>query len=89
MICAEARSYTGAVADGEMELVPASAVDHVATCEACSREVDWQRAGNLALAGALAQQAEMDSSAPAAAAMTPAAGRTRRWRPGALVASVV
>ncbi|MGB2939969.1 MAG: hypothetical protein WBD38_06715 [Candidatus Dormiibacterota bacterium] len=87
MICAEARVYTGACADGEMELVPAAAVDHVAACDECTREVDWQRAGNLAVAGALSQEAAMDSSAAAANTVESLPGGTRRWRPGALIAA--
>ena len=40
MSCAPHRPYLSAIADGELELVPASALAHVRTCHACGREVE-------------------------------------------------
>ena len=92
MICAEARVYAGAVADGEVELVPAGAAEHVAGCERCAREVDLQRASQAALVSALADEAREDQAA-AVRGVTEAASSLRRpgWRlsAGPLAATAV
>ena len=40
MSCAQHRPYLSAIADGELELVPASTVVHVRACRTCGREVE-------------------------------------------------
>ena len=40
MSCAPHRPYLSAIADGELDLVPASTLAHVRTCRACRREVE-------------------------------------------------
>lgn len=41
--CAPHREYLGALADGEMDLVPAGTIDHVQSCADCSMEVQNHR----------------------------------------------
>jgi hypothetical protein len=40
--CEQHRPYLSAIADGELQLVPASTLAHVRTCRACGREVETQ-----------------------------------------------
>ena len=61
---ARALEFTGAVADGEMDLVPADIRDHIARCEECAREVLWQREVHDGLVSALAAEAAADASRP-------------------------
>lgn len=60
MIHEAAVEYAGAVADGEMDIVPAEALAHIRACQVCTREVRWQREVNMGLAGALAAEAAVD-----------------------------
>jgi hypothetical protein len=83
--CAEARVYAGALADGEVEVVPAEAATHVAGCVDCSREAEWQRAANEGLVAALAEEAL--HQAGLGEARRAAARGPRRWNPGSLVAT--
>ncbi|HEV1997174.1 MAG TPA: hypothetical protein VGR61_03460 [Candidatus Dormibacteraeota bacterium] len=73
MIHEAAVEYAGAVADGEMELVPADALTHIRSCSVCTREVRWQREANTSLAGALSAEAATDTPPPAV-------HRSTRWR---------
>lgn len=86
MIHEAAVEYAGAVADGEMDVVPAEALAHIRSCPVCARDVRWQREVNRGLAGALAAEAAADGvSQPGRAA----AGRWRRLLPApALVSGI-
>jgi len=42
-LCAEHRPYIGALADGEVDLVPAPTRDHVARCSECTAELEMHR----------------------------------------------
>lgn len=80
--CSRHRPYLAALADGEVELVPAATREHVQTCRDCGRELEAHRLlGQRLRAGARAEQ-------PAAAAFTPA-GRRRAFLPLAAVAAVL
>lgn len=61
MIHGVAIPYTGAVADGELNLVPAEVLAHIESCRVCAGEVQWQREVNASLAGALAAEAAEQS----------------------------
>ena len=74
MIHQQAVEYAGAIADGELELVPAGVREHLAGCPECEREVRWQREVNAGLARAFA--AETAGELPG----WPAAARPRRSR---------
>jgi len=52
--CDTARIYAGAVADGEVDGVPAPILEHIRQCHDCSTEVQWQREAQVALAAAIA-----------------------------------
>ncbi len=56
MNCDTARIYAGAVADGEVDGVPAPILEHIDQCHDCSTEVQWQREAHMALAAAIAQK---------------------------------
>jgi hypothetical protein len=75
-ICSTYRQYLGALADGEVDVVPPAAVDHVADCAGCQREVDAHREANRKLRLAIA-------AAPVKAS------RTMRWLRPAAVAVVL
>jgi hypothetical protein len=47
--CTSFRKYVGAVADGELDLVPEPALRHIAACPRCSNEVDAHREVNRKL----------------------------------------
>src|SRR5919197_2375895 len=47
--CAACREYLGAIADGELDLVPEPVLHHVAGCPRCSGEVDAHRGVNRKL----------------------------------------
>ncbi len=70
MSCAPHRPYLSAIADGELELVPASTLAHVRTCRACGRELETQSL----LSGRLRE------------AVAPAPGRSGLRRPWAAAA---
>lgn len=74
MTHAAAMDFTGAVADGELELVPPAIRAHIDGCPVCSLEVRWQREVQTGLAAALA--------AEAAGAATRAPAHRRGVRPG-------
>ncbi|MGI8610235.1 MAG: hypothetical protein ACR2MY_13605 [Candidatus Dormibacteria bacterium] len=73
MIHEAALQYTGAVADGELDLVPAESLAHIRSCSVCAVEVRWQREVNLGLAGALAAEAAEEQPLAARVAR-------RRWQ---------
>lgn len=56
MNCDTARIYCGAVADGELAIVPAGVLAHIRACHDCSTEVQWQRQAQDALAEALVDE---------------------------------
>ncbi|HXA43230.1 MAG TPA: hypothetical protein VNV65_10025 [Candidatus Solibacter sp.] len=84
MNCDVAREYCGAVADGELELVPAPVLEHIHACPDCSVEVEWQREAQVAVAAALV--APLGDPVPAPARWRWATARMR-WAVG--VAAVV
>lgn len=62
MIHGVALPYAGAVADGELDLVPREVLAHIESCRVCAREIEWQREINASLAGALAAEAAVPSA---------------------------
>lgn len=62
MSCAQHRPYLSAIADGELELVPASTVAHVRACRPCGREVETHSLLTARLREAVAPAASRSGS---------------------------
>ncbi|HUZ70791.1 MAG TPA: zf-HC2 domain-containing protein [Candidatus Saccharimonadales bacterium] len=58
------REYLGALADGELSLVPAATVEHVRGCAACGREVETHERLSAVLRSALASHRPVLTATP-------------------------
>ena len=85
MIHGVAVPYAGAVADGELNLVPAEVLAHIRSCPLCAREIEWHQEVNASLAGAFAAEATED---PRPAQVLPLRRPWQRSRLAALVAGI-
>ncbi len=70
MNCDQARIYTGAVADGELDVIPPAVLHHIEECHDCAAEVRWQREAQAAIAGALAAEDAWEPPPPGRLATT-------------------
>jgi len=83
--CAPHREYLGAVADGEIELVPAATLDHIKDCADCTSEI---RAHQL-LTSKLRRAADEPEQAYRKRLVSLTRGRLRIIAAGVAVATVV
>lgn len=58
--CSAHRAYLGAIADGETQLVPRAALEHLEACPDCSREVSAHSMLNEKLRGAVGARSSVD-----------------------------
>ena len=84
--CAPHREFLGAIADGEIELVPLATLEHVNGCAACADEI----AAHRLLSSRLRQAAgALEEAAPARTSLRLASGRFRAVAGGVAAAILV